>query len=333
MKKLLLFIVLMLCVALTGLVACAEVHEHSLKKHDAVSVACEADGNKEYYSCDCGKYFEDEEATKEIEKDSWIITKTGHAFSDYVYNDDAVCEEDGTKTATCENSCGKTDTIMAEDTALEHSFTNYIYNDDATYEGDGTKTATCDNGCGKKDTITASGTKLEQEVDEEEDFASFFDFDNVTIVAGSIVSVGSSNVRTESIKTYISNGKWLEKEIGFDDDVNPIEIITYFDGENVYKDGEPSDSAPICKNESVCMIFAQNKSGFNKIDETMYYAEKVTFYGQSIYGQSMFEKVTVKIFNGKVSRIEMPQYIEGVGDYLVFYEFTNVGTTVIDYSI
>lgn len=329
MKKKLLFVLgLVLCVALTGLFACAEVHEHSLEKHAAVGVGCETDGSKEYYSCDCGKYFEDEEATKEVEKDSWIISKTGHAFSEYVYNDDAVCEKDGTKTATCANGCGKTDTITAEGTALEHSFTNYVYNNDATYESDGTKTATCANGCGKKDTITASGTKLEQEVEPEEDFASFFDFDNVTIIAGSIVSVGSSDVRTESIKTYFSNGKWLEKEIGYDEDVNPIEIITYFDGENLYKDGEPSDSAPISMNESICIIFAQSESCFEKTDDATYYAEKVTYFGQP-----MFEKVTVKVVNGKVSRIEIPQYIEGVGDYLMFYEFTNVGTTVIDYAI
>ena len=329
MKKVfLLVLAFMLLVVSGGLVACNEVHEHTLVKHDAVSVGCEADGSKEYYSCECGKYFEDEKATKEVEKDSWIISKTGHAFLEYVYNDDATCETDGTKTATCDNGCGKTDTITAEDTALEHSFTTYIYNDDATYESDGTKTATCDNGCGKKDTITASGTKLEQEVEQEVDFSGFFDFDNVTIVAGSVVSIGSSDVRTDSIKTYFVNEKWLEKEIGYDEDINPIEIITYFDGENLYIDGEISDSAPISLNESACIVFAQSGSSFKKVDETTYYAEKVVFYGQP-----MFEKVTVKIANGKVSRIEIPQYVEGAGDYIMFYEFSNVGTTVIDYSI
>ena len=69
-------------------------HEHSLTKHDAVVATCDGDGNSVYYSCDCGKYFSDAEGTKEIEKDSWIISATGHTLTKH----DAVvatCETDG----------------------------------------------------------------------------------------------------------------------------------------------------------------------------------------------------------------------------------------------
>ena len=40
---------------------------------------------------------------------------TAHSFGDYIYNDDATTEADGTKTATC-SVCGATDTVTAEGT-------------------------------------------------------------------------------------------------------------------------------------------------------------------------------------------------------------------------
>ena len=83
---------------------------------------------------------------------------TGHSFTNYVSNNDATCTADGTKTATCDNGCGTTDTIADEGSALGHSFTNYVSNGDATCTADGTKTATCDNGCGATDTIADEGS-------------------------------------------------------------------------------------------------------------------------------------------------------------------------------
>ena len=46
-----------------------------------------------------------------------------HVFIGYVYNDDAACETDGTKTAKCA-LCDKTETVTAEGTALEHSISD-----------------------------------------------------------------------------------------------------------------------------------------------------------------------------------------------------------------
>ncbi|SNU05007.1 hypothetical protein SAMN06297422_102119, partial [Lachnospiraceae bacterium] len=48
----------------------------NLEKTDAKEASLTEAGNTAYWSCDkCGKYFSDEEATNEIEKDSWIIPK------------------------------------------------------------------------------------------------------------------------------------------------------------------------------------------------------------------------------------------------------------------
>ncbi|MBR0406758.1 MAG: hypothetical protein IJI53_01860 [Clostridia bacterium] len=82
-----------------------------------------------------------------------------HDYSDWRYNNDATCTEDGTETAYC--SCGKEGpTRTKEGTALGHSFTNYVSDGNATCTQDGTKTAKCDNACGKSDTIVDEGSKL-----------------------------------------------------------------------------------------------------------------------------------------------------------------------------
>jgi hypothetical protein len=83
----------------------------------------------------------------------------GHSFTNYVYNNDATCTEDGTETAKCDR-CDATDTRTAVGTALDHSFTNYVYNNDATCTEDGTETAKCDK-CDATDTRTAVGTALD----------------------------------------------------------------------------------------------------------------------------------------------------------------------------
>ncbi|MBR4881892.1 MAG: InlB B-repeat-containing protein, partial [Clostridia bacterium] len=82
----------------------------------------------------------------------------GHTFGGYVYNNDAVCGKDGTKTRTC-ISCQFKETVTAEGTATgEHLFYDYVSNNDATCTEDGTMTASCEYGCGETDTIKDAGT-------------------------------------------------------------------------------------------------------------------------------------------------------------------------------
>ena len=49
-----------------------------------------------------------------------LVEKVLHSFTDYVYNNDATCEKDGTETAYCDYGCGTTRTITVENTALGH---------------------------------------------------------------------------------------------------------------------------------------------------------------------------------------------------------------------
>ena len=140
------------------------------------------------YICDCGYSY----------KTSYVAA-LGHSFVNYVYNEDATTEQDGTETAKCER-CDETDTRVKPGTkihvhayyetvtpptctnqgyttytcecgdtynsayvaSLGHSFTNYVYNNDANADKDGTETAKCDR-CDVTSTRTKPGTKLTPE--------------------------------------------------------------------------------------------------------------------------------------------------------------------------
>lgn len=103
-----------------------------------------------YCSCSCG-----EMGTVTFEYGDPL----GHSFTNYVYNEDATCGIDGTKTAKCDR-CIETDTKTALHTALSHEFKNYIYNNDADCLHDGTKTALCEHCKEATNTIVAVGTAL-----------------------------------------------------------------------------------------------------------------------------------------------------------------------------
>ena len=96
------------------------------------------------------------------------IPALNHSFDgqDYVSNNDATCEQDGTKTAKCvrygTGGCMETDTVTDTDSKLGHLFEDYVSNNDATYEHDGTKTAKCVryDQCGETHTIPDEGSRL-----------------------------------------------------------------------------------------------------------------------------------------------------------------------------
>ncbi len=145
--------------------------------HSWVAEVCE-----EHFVCDeCGEVSEDilshsftdyvynndatctVDGTKTAKCDRCDETDTlpytlGHSFTNYVSDGNATCIADGTKTAKCDR-CDETDTVNDDDSELGHSFTNYISNNDATCTVDGTKTAKCDR-CDETDTVTDEDSKL-----------------------------------------------------------------------------------------------------------------------------------------------------------------------------
>ena len=98
------------------------------------------------------------------------IPALNHSFAGqaYVSDNNATCEQDGTKTVKCvrygTGGCTETDTVTDTDSKLGHFFEDYVSNNDATCEQDGTKTAKCvrygEGGCMATDTVTDTDSKL-----------------------------------------------------------------------------------------------------------------------------------------------------------------------------
>ena len=98
------------------------------------------------------------------------IPALNHSFEgqEYVSDNNATCEQDGTKTAKCvrygTGGCTETDTVTDTGSKLGHLFEDYVSNNDATCEQDGTKTARCvrygTGGCMATDTVTDTDSKL-----------------------------------------------------------------------------------------------------------------------------------------------------------------------------
>ena len=88
------------------------------------------------------------------------------AGQEYVSDNNATCEQDGTKTAKCvrygTGGCTETDTVTDTDSKLGHLFEDYVSNNDATYAHDGTKTAKCVryDQCGETHTMPDEGSRL-----------------------------------------------------------------------------------------------------------------------------------------------------------------------------
>ena len=78
------------------------VHVHNYTAAVTKAATCAEEGVKTY-TCSCGSSYTE------------TVPVIAHSFGDYIYNDDATTEKDGTKTATC-SVCGATDTVTAEGT-------------------------------------------------------------------------------------------------------------------------------------------------------------------------------------------------------------------------
>ena len=143
-------IALALCICTAsalGFAACG--HEHAYAE-EITAPTCTAQGYTTY-TCECG--------------DTYVgayVEALGHEFKQYVSDDNATCETDGTKTAVCARSgCKETDTLTVEHSALGHEFKQYVSDDNATFEANGTKSAVCNHsGCKETDVVEELGTML-----------------------------------------------------------------------------------------------------------------------------------------------------------------------------
>ena len=91
------------------------------------------------------------------------LDPNNHSYGQvWTSNNDATCENDGTKYKECQYGCGTKDTQTDTGSALGHEFGDWTYNNDATCEADGTETRSCNrSGCDKTETQSKAGTKID----------------------------------------------------------------------------------------------------------------------------------------------------------------------------
>ena len=131
---------------------------HSLTKTEAKEPTCTEGGNSAYWTCSaCGKYFSDENGTTEIEKDSWLISATGHTeVIDAAVS--ATCTEAGKTEGKHCSVCGEVLAAQQEIPALGHDWNEGTVTTLPTETTEGVKTFTCKR-CGvtKTESIPATG--------------------------------------------------------------------------------------------------------------------------------------------------------------------------------
>ena len=119
------------CLVCTGIFGEPKQHDFTKQVIKAEALMEEATcttSSKYYYSCECGVVNYEYNNCFEYGEPLY------HDFVDYISNDDATCEEDGTKTATCNrDNCYESNTIDDVDTALGHDYGDYICNNDGTH--------------------------------------------------------------------------------------------------------------------------------------------------------------------------------------------------------
>ncbi len=89
--------------AIVGLTACGHTHSYTTS---TVAPTCTEQGYTTY-TCECGETYESD-----------FVSASGHSFTNYNYNNDATCEEDGTETAICSrDNCSESHTREKANTA------------------------------------------------------------------------------------------------------------------------------------------------------------------------------------------------------------------------
>lgn len=121
--------------------ACKTPHEHDYTV--VVSAPTCTEQGYTTYTCDCGEHYVDT-----------YVNALGHEYTDYVFNNDATCTQNGTETAKCNHTdCKETHTRTKENSMLGHSYgvPTYTWNG-----GKCTATRICAHDSNHKETETAT---------------------------------------------------------------------------------------------------------------------------------------------------------------------------------
>lgn len=136
-KKFLLKILLLLfsfMLVLGTLLACDNEGQDDSHTHKFSSTYYYSD-DFHWHKCDCKEI--SEKMPHNLIDNKCVCGYQGYEhrclFLNYVYNDDATCETDGTETAICENGCSLTDTRVRLNSKVDHAYGEWETNHDGTH--------------------------------------------------------------------------------------------------------------------------------------------------------------------------------------------------------
>ncbi len=154
-------------------------------------------------------------------------------------------------------------------------------------------------------------------------WSSYFVFDNVTICLDVVSIIENTEYSSNMATKKIDGAKWLETSSDYDEETyEPIQIITYCDGENVYKNGVLITDE-FYSSFDVLDFFSSCENSFTEISNGVYYAETVEYMGYTLY-----EKVTVTLVNQKLESIQIDLSTNETNSVMK-YSFSDWGTTVV----
>ena len=118
---------------------CAE----NLTAHEAITPDCQTVGNTAYWSCTCGKFYSDAEATTQIEENSWNLGKGDHVFTQNLrgtLKTPGDCKAEAVYAVKCDKCDAESETltVKGEKDASKHTgkavYTNNGENHSAVYD-------------------------------------------------------------------------------------------------------------------------------------------------------------------------------------------------------
>ena len=196
------------------------------------------------------------------------IPALNHSFAGqaYVSDNNATCEQDGTKTAKCvrygTGGCTEKDTVVDTGSMLGHSFDEeaYVFDNNATCEQDGTKTAKCvrygTGGCTETNTVTDVGSRLGHL------FEDYVSDNNATY--GRDGTKTAKCVRYDqcgAINTILDVGSRLKKSKL----VNPLYRVTDKDGKDIAYTAEQKDGVPTVTVDADFAVLTGKLSGIGTL--------------------------------------------------------------------
>ena len=310
MKKLnLSLLILLLSISMIGFTGCKDPeppHEHEF------SDSWSKDGTYHWHAATC-------EHTTEVSE------KAAHTFGEYVSNNDATTETDGTKTREC-SVCGYKDTVTDEGSKIHvhtfaeewtsdssghwhaatcedttevsgkaaHTFGEYVSNNDATTEADGTKTREC-SVCGYKDTVTDEGSKIIVP-------------EGFVLVKGATVTGALPAWLDESASNYYKGAFIKDRTVTLSDfymgkyEVTQEEYASVMAGQKVTVEGVEYE---LESNPSYCTKDSTEHTLFNGDVQEKRPVEGVTWYDSVWYCNALSEKEGLtKAYNIEVTEVK-----------------------------